>query len=330
MAEPGSPLFVVGTPRSGTTLVSEVLGAHPDVAMAPETHYYNVFALDCDREDCLAEAASRRGYVERLLASEAFARMDLPADVDERVLAALEAGDEPGHGDVLGTILAGYADELGAARPGEKTPRHVEWVPRILDDFPEGRVVSVVRDPRDVALSQDRAPWESTVWRSAKEWRRHQAMADDHREAYPERFREVRYEDLLEDPAGVVEDLCGFLDLDYQDRMLAFHEEETTTFEEDQEPWKEKAKEPIDPSNKGKWRDGMRPEERWIVERVAGDGMAARGYERSSPELGLGGRARLAGLYAEHLVRWGIHQARWILDDKILAPDYASPFDEDG
>lgn len=326
MSDLRPPIFVVGTPRSGTTLLSEILGAHSDVAMAPETHYYNVFAQDCDREGCLEKVPSRRRFVERLLSSEAFEAMAFPEDVEDRVLSALEV--EASHGRVLGSLLSAHAEVKGAARPAEKTPRHIEWVPRILEEHPQARVVSVVRDPRDVALSQDRAPWETTIWRSVKDWRRHQAMADDYRERFPERFQEVRYEDVLGDPEGTVQDVCGFLDLRYEERMMAFHEEEAASFEEDAEPWKQKAREPIDPSNKGKWRDQMGAVDRWIVERLSGDGLEERDYEASDPRLGFADRVRLAGMYVEHLGRWSLHQARWILHAKILPPDYTSPLDD--
>jgi hypothetical protein len=326
MAAPGPPVFVVGTPRSGTTLLSEILGAHPAIAMAPETHYYNSFASTCDREDCLAEAGSRERYVDRLFSSETFGRMDLPEATRGQVMEAL-GEDEATHADVLGPILAAFASVHGASRPGEKTPRHIEWVPQILGDFPEARIVSVVRDPRDVALSQGRAPWESTVWRSAKEWRRHQGLAADYMGRFPDRFREVRYEDLLEDPSGTAREVCEFADLPYEEQMLDFHESGSATFDGESEPWKRKASEPIDPSNKEKWRDQMPPEERWVVEHVDGEGMEDRGYGRSDPALGIGGRLRLAGLYGEHMVRWGRHQARWILETKILPPDYGSPYD---
>lgn len=319
---------MVGSPRSGTTLIAEVLDAHPAVAIGPETHYYNVFAHDCDREDCLGHPDKRREFLQMVLSSAAAQQMALPDDLEERVLDAIDE-NAPSHRDVLGTILSGYARARGAERWGEKTPRHLEWVPRIVEDFPNARVLCIVRDPRDVALSREKTPWESSIWRSAKDWMRHARMADENADRFPDSFTEVRYEDLLADPEAVVERLCEFVDLSFDPSMLSFHEGSSRTFEMEAEPWKKKASEPIDPSNREKWRDQMGAADRWIVEQVAGEGMATRGYPRQETSLSLGQAVHVTGSYLRHMVKWTKHEVEWFVEAKIRSPSYASPLDED-
>lgn len=255
--------------------------------------------------------------------------MDLPDDVGDRILEELQGGKPPSHRQVLGTLLGAFATARGVPRWGEKTPRHLEWVPKILEDFPEARVVCVVRDPRDVTLSREKTPWESYVWRTVKDWRRHARMAEDHGQRFPDAFTEVRYEDILEEPEGTLREVCSFLNLSYEPEMLAFHEKGERTFETDQEPWKEKAREPIDPSNKEKWRDQMDPVDRWIVERVAKEHMDRHGYPRPEFSLSVGQTGRVAASYLGHVGRWAMHEAQWVIDNKLRSPSYDSPLDED-
>lgn len=319
---------MVGTPRSGTTLVSEVLDAHSELAVSPETHYYNVFAHDCDRQGCLEDPERRRAYVDRLFDTAAVEQMALPADVDETILHRLADG-EPSHREVLGTLLDAYAEGREATRWGEKTPRHLEHVPRILEDFPEARILCVVRDPRDVALSRADAGWASSTWMTVRDWRRHARLARDHERSHSDRFARTRYEDLLGDPEAWLEETCPFLDLEPEPGMLAFHETGSQTFDPEDEPWKQKAAQPIDPANREKWRDRMGAEDRWIVEHLVGDELEELAYPVPGTELSWRQRASVAASFAEHALRWTVHEARWFVDAKLRSPDYEPPLDED-
>lgn len=324
----GPPIFVVGTPRSGTTLLSEILDAHSRLAVSPETHYYNAFARDCEQVDCLQSADSRRAYVRKLVDSAAVEQMDLAEDVGEQILEALAEG-EPSHRDVLDTLLSAYARARGADRWAEKTPRHLEWVPTIREDFPEARFVCVVRDARDVALSREAAGWSPSVWETVRDWRRHARLRSEFEDRWPEAFRTLRYEDLLEDPASELESLCPFLELGYEEEMLAFHETDSRTFEAEAEPWKQKATQPIDPSNKEKWRDRMPRRDRWIVEHLASEELRELGYPLVDPSPPPREMAGILASYARHAARWTVHEIRWFVDAKLLSPSYESPLDED-
>jgi len=116
--------------------------------------------------------------------------------------------------------LALCADAAGADVVGEKSPLHTEHAGRLASMFPGARFVQMVRDPRDVALSQT-SIWERTALQSAWRWRVDQKLAIEHGRAIgADRFRVQRYEDLVADPEGSLRAISSFLSIPYDGAML--------------------------------------------------------------------------------------------------------------
>ncbi|MDQ6671788.1 MAG: sulfotransferase, partial [Chloroflexota bacterium] len=151
------PIFVVGCPRSGTTLVQCILSASGQAFSLPETHFFSYVlrAIDALPETPIDSRAIR-------LARQAFeteAELVLPAsfwsDLESRqawtaldlFLAVVE------HHRPTGSV---------ALRVIEKTPRHVLHLETIARAFPDAVFVEVVRDPIDVASSLLSVPFESS------------------------------------------------------------------------------------------------------------------------------------------------------------------------
>ena len=150
------PVFVVGVPRSGTTLLSAMLNAHPDIAISPETFFLE-WALRRRDVDPREEQGFER-FWDDYSASKSFESLGL----DNAVLRNnLPAGGERTFVAIFASILQTYAEAHGEARCGEKTPRHYLYIDTLLEWFPRATVVFVVRDPRAVAASLLRVPWAS-------------------------------------------------------------------------------------------------------------------------------------------------------------------------
>ena len=268
------PIFVVGMPRSGTTLLSAMLDAHSQIAISPETHFYT---------RCRPSAASPGARLEetwiRLLQQPGVQDLGFGDEALRRVWD--EARERPAAAprDVLRALLSAYADRADAAAWGEKTPDHLAHVPAILNDFPEAVVVAIVRDPRDVCLSLRGLPWNhDSLPESAWKWRRYAQRTERYAETFPTRFREVRYERILEAPEPLLRDLLDWIGAPFEEGVLAFHRQEDPPVDAGREPWKEKAARPIDPTNREKWRGRMGPAERWVVQRTAGRYLRRKGY----------------------------------------------------
>lgn len=271
-----SPLFVVGMPRSGTTLLSAMLDAHSQIAITPETHFYtrcrSAEAPEADTVEEVWECLRQQPGVQDMQLTDAERR---------RIVERAQQVDRPGPPALLRALGTTFAERSGAAVWGEKTPDHLAHVSALLRDFPSAAVVCIVRDPRDVCLSLQGVPWNrDSLPEAAWTWRQYARASERYRDAFPHQFRELRYEELLTRPEALLRDVLRWLEVPFEERVLAFHQYSSGSVDAGREPWKAKTQRPLDPSNKEKWRDRMSDAERAVVEWIAGAVMDANGYPR--------------------------------------------------
>src|SRR5690349_12020259 len=189
--EPG-PIFVVGTGRSGTTLLRFMLSAHPRIYITHEASFY-VW------ERMYPRRAPAADFLRYYFQSPSFRWLRLDP---ERVMAGLP-GDLPRSriGEAYANVMRQKAAEYGRIRFGDKTPSHAAHLTRTFEDFPDARVVHITRDPRGTVLSLSRMPWAAaSLYANAAfcEIERRKVCRDDRR------VLKIRLEDLLTDARGTM------------------------------------------------------------------------------------------------------------------------------
>ena len=285
----GNPfVFVVGKGRSGTTLVRAMLTAHPEMAIPPETHF--IVPLSLDGAVVPAPGQVDVGtLVDRLEKHHGFPGMGLESPELRRQLTQRAPRD---YAEAIRYLFELYALKEGKSRYGDKTPGHVLHIPALSKLFEEARFIHVIRDGRNVMLSNletDFGP--AGIAEGALVWRR--LVSEGRRTGRvlgPERYCEVRYEDLLDDPESAIRRLSAFASLDYHDDMLRYSERGSDIVGSAQHHRN------LDlPPTKGlrDWRSGMPAHQVAVFEKLAGDQLEAFGYERSSARLGPRARAEL-------------------------------------
>jgi hypothetical protein len=214
-ARPPAP-FVVGVGRSGTTLLRLMLDAHPRLAIPAETHFI----------PGLIERANAGASDNELAASITRARNwgDFglePDELGERV-AVLDRG---GAAAVIRCFYELYAERQGKPRWGDKTPIYVTRMREIGDELGEARFVHLIRDGRDVALSRRRRGMGSgkPIADTAERWKRRIERARAQARRLKGRYLELRFEDLVDDPAPGLRRVCELVGLDYDPAMLDYH-----------------------------------------------------------------------------------------------------------
>jgi hypothetical protein len=276
------PVFVGGCPRSGTTLLRAMLDAHPELAIPGETRIlvdgYRARGRWGNLEDPQNRRRVARWVVERRLCR--YQRLTPDADeLVERMVAA-----PPTIGSVLSAGFRLYAERHGTARWGDKRPSLVLNLDAVFAMFPDAQYVNIVRDPRAVLASIRRVGhrhgWGGRgVAGGADKWERSQRAADRWRRRLPsDQFHELRYEDLVADPAAVLGRLVAFLELEPAglDAMLRHHE---TTPVHSAELHRRVAQ-PVTTEAVRTWERELRRREVAFVESVLGDWMDRYGYER--------------------------------------------------
>jgi Sulfotransferase family len=292
-------IFVGGLPRSGTSLMRDILGSHPDVAMfLGELPLWRELASAHAGRN-LARAADRDALIRDLVTHPRMQQAQMALDGDE-LAAALAREPAVSLGTVFAHALRHYARREGKARWGVKDPRNEFHADQILAEFPAARIVHMLRDPRDVIASQ-RAMWGSRaqhIVSTTHDWRRSAALARRHQAVHRGAYAVVRYEDLVLDPARVVRELCGTLDLDYRPAMLDLAAKPRGSEGEGDDSRRAGPGSAIWASRVARHLRDLAPGEARYVEWRARREMDDWGYARATPAA-RGGRARIARCLAE-------------------------------
>ena len=280
-------LFIVGCPRSGTTLLRRLVDTHPLVAVIDEMRWIASFFER--REGLTPEGLVTQELVDRLLAYDRFATLEISR---EQLGRLIDTGDPVPYPNFVTGIFDLYGQAQGKSLVGDKTPRYVRRIGTLHALWPHARFVHIIRDGRDVCMSilnwekAERAlgrfsPWgEDQVTMAAEWWEWHVRLGrEDGGSLAPNLYHEVRYEELVSSPAKTCETLCDFLDLPYDDAMLKFHEGRTKM-----KPGRD-AKRAWLPITFGlrEWSEQMSAEDLERFEAAAGDLLEELGYPRACP-----------------------------------------------
>jgi tetratricopeptide (TPR) repeat protein len=195
-SESAQPVLVTGMPRSGTSLVEQIIASHPAAAGAGELNFWS-------------EAALR--HSEKV-------RSDLPDAATAKQLA-----------DAYLKVLAGYSSD--ARRVVDKSTFNSNHLGLIHAVFPKARIIYLRRDPIDVCLSchfQDFATamsWTMDLSDLAEYYREHHRLMEHWRSALPEgTLLDVPYAELVEDPETWTRRIIEFIGLPWDPRCLEFHQ----------------------------------------------------------------------------------------------------------
>jgi Sulfotransferase family len=291
-------LFVVGCPRSGTTLLGRMLDAHPDIAVIHEGR----FAPDWfeRRRGLTEDGLVTPELVERLAEHPPFENVSVERAELEGLLA--ENGRMT-YADFVARVFDIHGRAHRKRIVGDKTPHYVRSLPTLHSLWPWARIVHLIRDGRDVALSV--LAWRKVTERGGSVARfpsfRDDPVAtvacwwewlvrlgrEDGAALGSDIYAEVRYESLVSRPAAECERLCRFLGVAYDEAMLSFHEGRERS---DPDLDAKKAWRRVTPGLRN-WRAEMRPADVERFEETAGSLLDELGYERAGAPGAAAGEA---------------------------------------
>ena len=213
------PIFVLGCPRSGTTLLQLMLHAHPRIAVPPETRFVLTTYEARNSFGNLREEQNRRALAASIVRQHQTLFYDLELDADA-VFEEIVDGP-PTLGSAIGIVFRAYARRFDKPRWGDKRPGYYQQIPGLLRMFPDAQIVHLIRDGRDCVASLLTMPWfKQDIYAAICSW---VEAIDSGRHARTQlaadAYFEIRYEDLVADPAGRLTALCEFLDEDYDPAM---------------------------------------------------------------------------------------------------------------
>ena len=301
-------LFIVGCPRSGTTLLQRMLDHHPQLAVANDTHFIPraleqvVPQATTDVTDQIDPPLSPE-LVEWVLSYRRFARLGL-AEATVRQTAAKVTT----YRGFVSALYSAFGMLHGKPLAGEKTPDYVRRLPVLHALFPWVRTVHIIRDGRDVTLStrewarEDKGPGKLALWREEPaavcalwwQWQVSTGMRDGV-VLGPSRYLEVKYEQLVTRPEETLHSIVAFLGFPFAPEMLRYYVGKTSLVpgRSSKGAWL-----PPIPGLRD-WRTQMAERDVELFEALAGDSLSELGYERASRAI-----SRATTLVADRCRRW--------------------------
>ncbi len=192
------PIFIIGCPRSGTTLVRNMLDSHPNICCGPEMHLISKISdFDQDIMEIWERLKIYKVAVE---------------EKNKRLREIFEIFPET------------YMNSKKKERWAEKTPNNFYYLDFIDKLFPNCQFIHIIRDGRDVVSSFKRRWGHRAIYIGIKEWNKTIDLTFKYRKKIKkERYLEIRYEDLVNKPKIETKKITDFLNEKWSNSMLEHH-----------------------------------------------------------------------------------------------------------
>jgi hypothetical protein len=267
------PIFVVGFPRSGTTLIHSLIGAHPRIAAPPEMHYFVRIVRHWRYWGDLSDDANLRRVIDAAVNTPKFVNCGFDAD---RIFARAKPTPRS-YGDIFDAIMHDFATNEGKQRWCEKTP--LQSARFIWQELPEAQVVHVVRDPRESLASGLELTGGHDPSGNARLWRN---FTTGNIRGGAERgsryYLRIRYEDLARDPQAVMGVVFAFLGEEFDGTAVTDIDRRRAALPPVVVPWQAKILEPIKAPEEGAYRSRMNWHQRARIAAIVGDMLPSLGY----------------------------------------------------
>jgi len=225
------PVFIVGMPRSGTTLLEQIMSAHSEISTAGELRN-----LTLSHKDMMVETATLMG-AER----EAALLAKIDKDAENYAASHLKTLEEKGGGTPL--VI-------------DKLPQNFLQLGLINVLFPNAKIIHMKRDPMDVG-------WSIYCNQFSADWRfsrnlsdigfyicRYRELMADWKNVIDLPLHEVDYESLIDDPEGIARGVIEFCGQDWQPECLEFYKKQSTVYTASVL----QVRNPVNKSGLGKWK----------------------------------------------------------------------------
>lgn len=251
-------VFIVGCPRSGTTLLQEMLNMHPDIAIAPELFFLRLIYSKRNKVGDLSQESAQNRLIQKIYQINGFKELQWESQNFRTWLA----DNVQTYSELYRGILDYFGEKKRATVRGEKTPNNVLYMDTITELIPDAKFIHIIRDPRAVVKSWKTIPWSTgTIVGDAKKWRKYEEAYYKTNSQIKDNSLSIRYEDLVEKPEFTLKKLMSLLNRDYIPEMLSFYQHFPTSYSTTKEPWKEKTHSPLDPDRLYQWQQELHSEE---------------------------------------------------------------------
>ena len=258
-----NPIFIVGVPRSGTTLLRLILTSHSRICIPPESTFFIDLAEKYDSDNILRN--NTKDFIAELYENKKFQEWNIDKSYLEQ---KLEENQPFSYSECISLIYELYLtkNSSSACIWGDKNPTYIYNIDSIFQYFPQARVIHIVRDLRAVYASLKKIS-ENKLWGENSSNFTIHSVSDMWNKALDisinykndKRFCLLKYEDLVSQPQKEINKLCQWLNLDFEREMLSFHQKnvDKNLVPKHRLKWHENTLMPINSNKTDSWRDKL-------------------------------------------------------------------------
>ena len=270
-------LFVSGTARSGTTLLSLVLSAHPEICICPETNHLITALHNADATGKIEK--KRLDYLKTVTLNDNKLN-NLKIDISEYLKLVNDYKSVTAEKFIL-DFLEFYRQQTkpDAKIIGQKK-NYIIFYKKIKSFLPQSKLVCIFRDCRDSVPSAATKLPGQTLISASKQWAKRLKLSNEIKMIWPDNYKELFYEKFVSSFQKHCVEICQFLDVPYDDKMLNHYQYNTNLeqISKGQEMKHVRTKEPINSIKINKWKTSMTLKEKTIILSICRNQMIKNGY----------------------------------------------------
>lgn len=275
------PIFILGNPRSGTSLLRLMLSCHPDIIIPPESHFF--LWLENKYKNMNPMADDLEEFFIDLYKSRKFETWDISK---QSIIETIKKDNIKSFADLIACIYITYGNAVGKNNFkywGDKNKLWKENLHKTILYFPNAFFIHLVRDGRDVACSFiDLAIKGSTsiyapklpsqISDIANRWKTNVNFINEFLIDIPKSNQlTIRYEDLVLNTQATLHEIMQLLSIEYSQNMLDYQNSKFDMIKEPKEfiDWKHKLNSPLDQNNIGKYKNILSDQDTFLFEQIA-------------------------------------------------------------
>lgn len=284
--------FVVGRPRSGTTLLRTLFDAHPNILVPPECQLIvNLYPKYGKTKNWTEDRI--KSFYEDLQTQWRFDLWPLEQKNLYRSLMACKGQND--FGTICKVVYQEYRSIFKHGMLlalGDKNPGYTIYTKRLLKIFPEAKFIHIIRDYRDNFVSIRNVDFELPfISVTVSKWRYFVRRFRKASNQHPGTHLEIKYEDLVSDPESKFRELCEFIGVPFSDKPFDFYkksEEVLKIYPNDLIlKYHSSLLKKINTSRTGLWKNELTESELRVADAVAGKLADSTGHGRIYPRPGI-------------------------------------------